>query len=411
VNVEVAPPPGAEPEALIKEARRRQRKRQLLACALTAILMGGALGVVVERRGASMPPTALPPVHHPPAGSGPGHVSRLPAPIPASVNSTVLMWPVGPGQDGTIYLDNLRTGHLGWATPVVDPGEYQPITQVGGKIIYVVTRGVVATDAATGRTRVLGHTLYFAPSGRPGQVWLIYDALARREIVRLVPVGAGQPGSPIYLPPGTQLIAGTHAGLLLAEGTGLELWNPGGARLTLPHSTAAQGFTVSPRIVAYDTGCANPATSPNLSYGGDFGYYACRTLRIFNVVTGKLLSFAAPPGTNGWVPGRGFNWSLSAIAPSGALIAAKAVVPPDSQGITREFVLQLSGPDRRATPVPSSDAFLLSATAWSVGSSWLFYQGQGERMWAYQVSTGEVRSSRTPCCQYATMATFPSQSR
>jgi hypothetical protein len=321
------------------------------------------------------------------------------------------MWPVGPEQDGTIYLDNLRTGHLGWATPVVDPGEYQPIMQVDGKIIYVVTRGVLATDAATGKTRVLGHTLSFAPSGQPGQIWLIYDALARREIVRPAPVGARQPGSPITLPRGTQLVAGTDTGLLLAAGNGLELWNPGGARLTLPHSKAAQGFTVSPRLVAYDTGCANPATSPNLSYDGDFGYYACRTLRVFNVVTGKLLSFAAPSETNGWVPGRGFNWSLSAIAPSGALMAAKAVVPPDGRGITREFVLQLSGPDRRATPVPSSDAFLLSSTAWSVGSSWLFYQGPGERMWAYRVSTGEIRSSRTPCCQYATMATLSSRSR
>jgi len=196
VNVEVVPPsaapPGAEPEALIKEARRRQRRRQLLGCAVAVILVGGALGVVVGRRGTSMPPTAMPPAHHPPPSSGPGYAARLPAPIPASVDSTVLMWPVGPEQDGTIYLDNLRTGHLGWATPVVDPGAYQPIMQVSGKIIYVVTRGVLATDAATGRTRVLGHTLYFAPSGRPGHIWLVYEALARREIVRLAPVGAGQ---------------------------------------------------------------------------------------------------------------------------------------------------------------------------------------------------------------------------
>ena len=415
MNVEVVPPsaapPGAEPEALIKEARRRQRRRQLLGCAVAVILVGGALGVVVGRRGTSMPPTAMPPAHHPPPSSGPGYAARLPAPIPASVDSTVLMWPVGPEQDGTIYLDNLRTGHLGWATPVVDPGAYQPIMQVSGKIIYVVTRGVLATDAATGRTRVLGHTLYFAPSGRPGHIWLVYEALARREIVRLAPVGAGQPGSPIYLPRGTQLVAGTDTGLLLAAGNALELWNPGGARLALPHSKASQGFTVSPQLVAYDSGCANPATSPDLSYGGGFGYYACRTLRVFNVVTGKLLSFAAPPGTNGWVPGRGFDSSLSAVAPSGVLIAAKAVVPPDRRGITREFVLRLSGRGRRVTAVPSSAAFLLSATTWSVGSSWLFYQGPGERMWAYQASTGAIRSSQTRCCQYATMATLPSRSR
>ena len=375
--------------------------------------MTGALGVVAARRGASLPSSGPPPVHHRTPNSGFGHVALLPAPgpIPASVDSTVLMWPVGPEQDGTIYLDNLRTGHLGWATPVVDPGEYQPIMQVDGEIIYVVTRGVLATDAATGRTRVLGNTLYFAPSGLPGHIWLVYDVLARREVVRLVPVGAGQPGSPITLPRGTQLIAGTDAGLLLAAGTGLQLWNPGSAPRALPHSRAAQGFTVSPRLVAYDTGCANPETSPYLSYDGGFSYYACRTLRVFDVVTGKLLSFTAPRGTNGWVPGRGFDWSLGAIAPSGTLMAAKAVTPPDGRGITREFVLHLSGRGRRVTAVPSSAAFLLSATTWSVGSSWLFYQGPGERMWAYQVRTGEVRSSRTPCCQYATMATLRSRSR
>ena len=414
MNVDVAPQPpaapGAEPEALIKEARRRQRRRQLLLCAAAVILMTGALGVVDARPGASHAPTARPPVHHRTPTSGSGHVARphVPGPIPASVDSTVLMWPVGPGQDGTIYLDNLRTGHLGWATPVVDPGEYQPIAQVDGKIIYVVTRGVLATDAATGSTRMLGRAVYFAPSGQPGHVWLRYDVFARREVVRLVPVGAGRPGSPITLPRGTQLIAGTDAGLLLAAGNGLELWSPGSARRSLPHSEAAQGFTVSPQLVAYDTGCANPGTSPDLSYGGNFGYYACRTLRVFNVLTGKLRSFAAPPGTKGWVPGRGFDWSLSAISPSGALIAAKAVIPPEGQGITLEFVLHLSGRDRRATLVPSSAAFLLSATAWSVGSSWLFYQGPGARMWAYQVSTGEVRSSTTPCCQYTTMATLSS---
>ena len=321
------------------------------------------------------------------------------------------MWPVGPGQDGTIRLDNLRTGHVGWATPVVDPGEYQPIMQVDGKIIYVATRGVLATGAATGRTRLLGRAAYFAPSGLRGHIWLMRDVPGRREVVRLVPVSAGRPGSPVTLPRGTQLIAGTEAGLLLAKGRALELWNPGSTARTLPHSQSAQGFTVSPRLVAYDTGCANPGTSPNLSYGGNFGYYACRTLWAFNVVTGKLLSFGAPRGTNGWVPGRGFDWSLSATAPSGTLMAAKAVIPPDGRGIVREFVLRLSGRNKRATPVPSSAAFLLSATAWSVDSSWLFYQGPGERMWAYQVSTGRVRSSRMPCCQYATMATLSSRSR
>jgi hypothetical protein len=420
VNVDVAPAPpepaaasGGGPEALIKEARRRQRRRQLLLCGAAVILMAGVLGVVTAQRGASHPQAAMPPAHHRTPRSGSDHVAPapVPGPIPASVDSTVLMWPVGPEQDGTIYLDNLRTGHLGFATPVVDPGEYQPIMLVDGKIIYVVSRGVLATDAATGRTRVLGHTVYFAPSGQPGHIWLMSDVLGLREVVRLVPVDAGRPGSPITLPRGTQLIAGTDAGLLLAAGDALELWNPGSSARTLPHSKSAQGYTVSPRLVAYDTGCANPETSPDLSYDGGFSYYACRTLRVFNVVTGKLLSFAAPPGTDGWVPGRGFNWSLGAISPSGTLMAAKAVFPPEGQGVTREFVLRLSGRGRRVTAVPSSAAFLLAATTWSAGSSWLFYQGPGARLWAYQPSTGDVRSSRTHCCQYATMATLSGRSR
>jgi hypothetical protein len=416
VNVEVVPPPaaapGAELEALIKEARRRQRRRRLVLLAVAIVLLAGTPGAVAALRGARPSPTALPPAHQSQPRSSPGHVARPPAPgpIPASVDSTVLMWPVGAEQDGTIYLDNLRTGHLGWATPVVDPGEYQPITLVDGKIIYVMTRGVLATDVATGRTRVLAHTLQFAPSAARGHVWLV-DDLVRREVVRPVPVIGGRPGSPIALPRGAQLIAGTDAGLLLAAGNGLWLWNPGTGPRTLPHSKSAQGFTVSPRLVVYDTGCANPATSQYLSYDGGLGYYACRTLRVFDVVTGKLLSFAAPHGTNGWVPGRGFLWSAGAIASSGAVLAAKAVLPPDSQGITREFVLRLSGRGRRLAAVPSSTAFLLTATAWSVDGSWLFYQGPSGRMWAYQPSTGKVRSSRTPCCQYATMATLRSSSR
>jgi hypothetical protein len=364
VNVEVEPPrpqsaaaSGDEPEALIKEARRRQRRRQLWLSAAVAILVTGALAVAGALHGARHPPPARPPVHHRTPPSGSGHVARpsAPGPIPASVDSTVLMWPVGSEQDGTIYLDNLRTGHLGWASPIVDPGEYQPIMLVGREIIYVVTRGVLATDTATDRTRVLGHTLYFAPSGRPGNIWLVYDAFARREMVRLVPVGAGQAGPLVPLPRGTQLIAGTEAGLLLAAGNGLELWNPGGTARTLPDSESAPGFTVGARLVAYDTGCASPAT--------------------------------------------------------GTLMAAKAVIPPDGRGIIREYVLRLSGRDRRSILVPSSASFLLSATAWSAASSWLFYQGPGERMWAYQVRTGEIRSSRTPCCQYTTMATLSARSR
>jgi hypothetical protein len=131
---------------------------------------------------------------------------------------------------------------------------------------------------------------------------------------------------------------------------------------------------------------------------------------VFDVVTGGLRSFAAPPGTAGWAPTHGGNWawSVSEIAPSGQMMAAQAVVQPDSQGITRVFILHLTGRDTQPTAVPSSAAFLLSVTAWSPDSSWLFYQGPREQMWAYQVTTGQVRSSTATCCQYAVMATVTS---
>ena len=154
------------------------------------------------------------------------------------------MWPAPPGQDGTIELDNLRTGKLGQAAPVVDPGEYQPVMLVGGWIVYVGNNRVQAADAVTGKTVVLGNALAFAPSAAPG--------------------------------------------------------------------------------------------------------------------------------------------------------------------IARVFILHLAGPDTQATAVPSSAAFLLSVTAWSPDSSWLFYQGPGQHMWAYQVTTGQPRSSTTTCCQYAVMATIKS---
>jgi len=89
-------------------------------------------------------------------------------------------------------------------------------------------------------------------------------------------------------------------------------------------------------------------------------------------------------------------------------MAAEAVVPPRSQGTVRVFILHLTGQDTKATAVPSSAAFLLSVTAWSPDSSWIFYQGPGQKMWAYQVTTGQARSSTTPCCQYAVMATISS---
>jgi hypothetical protein len=413
-NTAVAPAsgPGAAGEALIKEARRRQRRRYAATGVAVAAVLAAALGTFAGFRGASGPQPASQP--RPAAG----HAARpqVPGPIPASADTTVLMWPGG--QDGTIYLDNLRTGKLGQAIPVVDPGENQPIMLVSGWIVYVSNNSVWASNAVTGKTQVLGKAQAFAPSAAPGHLWLeygYYQPSTTAVTVRSVPVAGGRPGPPVTLPGGTQLIAGTDAGLLLEPRLGevggpFWLWTPGTAPKALPYSSSAEGFDVSPQLVAYGSDCANPSTAQNLSDGGNFGYYACSTLRVFDVVTGRLRSFAAPPGTSGWAPAHGGNWawSVSEIAPSGQMMAAEAVVPPDSQGIARVFVLHLTGGDMQAMAVPSSAAFLLSVTAWSPDSSWLFYQGPGQQMWAYQVTTGQARSSTTTCCQYAVMATINS---
>jgi hypothetical protein len=403
-------------EALIKEARRRQRRRYAATGVAVAAVLAAALGAFAGLHGASGPRRASQPRPRPGAGHSAG--SQVPGPIPESVGTTVLMWPTGPGQDGTIGLDNLRTGQRGRATAVVDPGNYQPIMLVSGRIVYVSDNSVRAASAVTGKTQVLGKTLAFAPSAVPGDVWLeygYYEPGTAAVTVRSVPVAGGLPGPPITLPRGTQLIAGTDAGLLLEPRFGevggpFWLWAPGTAPKALPFSSSAEGFAVSQRLIAYGSNCANASTAQSLSYGGNFGYYACRTLRVFDVVTGRLKSFTAPPGTTGWAPAHGGNWawSVSEIAPSGEMMAAEAVVPPASQGVARVFILHLTGRDTQPVAVPSSAAFLLSVTAWSPDSSWLFYQGPGQQMRAYQVTTGQARSSTITCCQYAVMATINS---
>ena len=280
----VVPAPGPGVEALIREARRHQHRRYAAIGVAVAAVLAAALGAFAGLHGAGGPRRASPP--RPGLQARPSAGPHGAGPIPASVDTTVLMWPTGPGQDGTIDLDNLRTGTLRLAAPVVDPGEYQPIMLVSGWIVYVSNNSVWAADAVTGKTRVLGRALAFAPAAAPGDVWLEYGSYddSSAVTVRSVPVSRGRPGPPITLPAGTQLIAGTDAGLLLEPrgevGGPFWLWTPGTAARALPSSSAAEGFAVSPRLVAFGTGCANPSTAQSLSYGGNFGYYACRTLRV-----------------------------------------------------------------------------------------------------------------------------------
>jgi len=409
--------PRADSEALFKEARRRQRRRYAAMGMAMVVIAGGTAGAFAGLHGASRRPAGRPPASVRPRLRSQARrpvrvgVSR---PIPRSVGSTELMWPVGPGQSGGIFVDNLRTRRLRLApTPSIDPGEFQPIMPAGRWVIYAGTNGVSAVRSeGKGRPRRLGTAQLFAPAATPGHVWLEYGAVGAGPVtVRSIPVAGGPAGPPIGLPGRAQLIAGTDAGLVLSGRHGIQLWNPGGPPRTLPHSSSAQGFDVSARLVSYDTGCTDEQTAPSLSYEPNAGFSACRMLRVFDVVTGRLRSFAAPPGTSGWIANHGGFVDVSAIARSGTMMAADAVIPPGGHGRVRAFVLRLADGYRRPTAVPSSTAFLWAVMAWSARGSWLLYQGPGTHMWAYQVTTGRARSSRTPCCQYTVMATITSPAR
>ena len=132
----------------------------------------------------------------------------------------------------------------------------------------------------------------------------------------------------------------------------------------------------------------------------------CSTLRVLNVVTGRLWSFAAPPGTAGWTPA-GFN-RVSAISPGGRMLAAYALTGAARQGRVRLYVVHLGGAGRIAV-VPSSAVLLSAGLAWTVRGSWLLYQGSSGHLWAYQAATGRTRRFSTPCCQYT--ATVAARSR
>src|SRR5262249_40935921 len=153
----------------------------------------------------------------------------------------------------------------------------------------------------------------------------------------------GRTSQPITLPRSTNLpvIRGTDAGLLLQFQQGLALWNPGSAPRTLPYSPSiADGFDATARLVAYGTRCSSQTTALSASHEPDAGYEACNMLRVFDVVTGKLLSFPAPRGTAGWVPD-GFDL-VSAISHDGQLIAAYAVRRPQGNGQVRLYVVRIT---------------------------------------------------------------------
>jgi len=183
----------------------------------------------------------------------------------------------------------------------------------------------------------------------------------------------------------------------------------------LPHFPARaptagidDGFDATARLVAYGTGCRWHTTAADAPQDANVGYRECTMPRVLNVATGRLVSFAAPPGTAGWVP-NGFN-NTSAISPAGQMIAAYAAMRPQAEVRVRLYVMRLSGPRNGRMAVPSSVAILNASTAWTAKGSWLLYQGPGGHLSAYQVTSGAVRASSTPCCRFKIVA-MPSHLR
>jgi len=422
----VAPSTVPEAEDLIREARRRQRRRRwlLIGLAVTVMLAGaGGVAIAVHSPGHRYLPAHRPrPAQAAPAGRPPA----LPGPIPGSVGTSVLMWPVGdpafgPGFGPPAYLDDLRSGTLSLVAnrPAFAAGDYQPyLIRAGRWLVFAGSAGTMAiADDLHGRQRVLdGRTEFFAPAAAPGHIWLEQfsgaASLQGQGSVRIwqASVPGGARGPVLTLPPRSSLVAGTEAGLLLEvpQGTdsGLALWDPGGVLRSLPYSPLwGDLLDVSARFVAYGTGCQALVTT---AAAGQNGYDLCRVLRVYDLVTGRLFSAQPPPGTAGWVPG-GYNVLGEALAPAGARIAAYAATRPLGSGDGLLFVLRLSGPSARPKPVPESAARAWERTAWSADGLWLFYQGPGQRMWAYQASRRQVRRSSTRCCGYVVMAAFPSR--
>jgi hypothetical protein len=429
--VRIAPPgwlpdAGTGPEALIREARRRQRRRWLAAGVAIATVAAATVAVIAgSGRGSRPRPPG--PRARPAAPADAVRPPRSPRLILAGAATTMVMWPVGyplftPAGGPPAYLNDLTTGRLSQRQiPGIAACDCNPyLIGTGGRLVYVGSGGTTAIGAdLTGRPRVLGSTPFFAPSAAPGHVWLVRylgGYLGQGPVtVRPVPVTGGPAGAAVTLPAATSLvITGTDEGFLLqlrhgAVGSGLALWSPGSKPRNLPYAPASgptagigYGFDASARLVAYGTGCRWHTTAADAAKDAGVGYLACATLRILNVVTGRLVSFAAPPGTAGWVP-PGFN-RTSAISPAGQMIAAYAVARPQGAGRVRLYVMRLIGPRSQARAVPSSVALLLPGTAWTAKGSWLLYQGPGGRLRAYQVNTGMVRASSTPCCQYSMVA-------
>src|SRR5262249_3378304 len=246
--------------------------------------------------------------------------------------------------------------------------------------------------------RGLGRTPFLAPAASPGQVWLERIdgdlGVGGRASVWRVAVRTGRRGPVIDLPRNSGLVAETDAGLLLEVLRGhdfsLARGRPGGAPRVLPYAARpGDGLDVSPRLVAYGTGCRDHDTVDNAYYP------ACPVLRVYDVVTGGVLSFRAPPGTAGWMPLR--IGLTHAIAPGDRMIAAYAATLPLGKGRDRLYLMRLDGTGGSPRAVPSSAAVPFPRTAWSAGGSRLVYPVAPRRPSADSVDTRRGPGSGTAC--------------
>jgi hypothetical protein len=146
------------------------------------------------------------------------------------------------------------------------------------------------------------------------------------------------------------MIRGTDGGLLLqnfsSHGSELELWNPGSVSQMLPfRPNPFDGFGASARLVEYATGCRSQNGS-----AASGSYDACRWLRIYDVITGRVLSLRTPPGTVGWVPPE-FNLEQP-ISPSNATVGAEAALPSAHGDRGRLYTVQLNSRHPRPSRSP-----------------------------------------------------------
>jgi hypothetical protein len=405
----VAPPAGAEGQALIEEARQRHRRRRRWIVLAVAIAVVAGVAVAAGLGGGQ-------------AGRHPPGVRAHPRMPPAAgrvlpgARTTLITWPAGSCcEAGTkVYVDDLGRGRLALRLgPPIGGGDIPYILEpVSRWLVYNGGGGVAAVrDDLTGRPRLLGRATFFVPSAVPGQVLLVNHF---RNTVRPVEVSSGRVGPAVRLPkPAGELLAGTDRGfLLLSRGDALELWRPGGA----PQAIAALGrfgqglgFAMNRRIVTYATGCTDVAVTSTRSgwESTPVGYSVCQVLRVIDLVSGRRLAFAAPPGTLGWASYGGPPGPAdSAIAPGNGLLAAPAAVAPASDGTVRLFVLRLGRPGAAPLAVPRSAGPGYAVSTWS-SSSWLFYEGPGGKVQAFQLKTRRSADLGIPCRQCMAMVTVP----